>query len=46
MNYLAIELSGRTMMLLGASMSVVFIILIILFANLYNKKRNLKSKKE
>jgi hypothetical protein len=39
MNYLEIELSGRTMMLLGGLATIAFIILIIWMAKLYNKKK-------
>lgn len=38
MNYLAIELSGRTMMLMGALSSVAIILLTIWLAKRANKK--------
>lgn len=39
MNYLEIELSGRTMMLLGGLATIVFIILMVWLAKLYDKKK-------
>jgi len=39
MNYLEIELSGSTMMILGALSSIAIITLTIWIAKLYNKKR-------
>ncbi|SDS40122.1 hypothetical protein SAMN04487764_2133 [Gillisia sp. Hel1_33_143] len=38
MNYLAIELSGRSMMLLGGIMILTIIVLAIYLANRYSKK--------
>jgi len=42
MNNLQIELSGKTMMLLGGLSTIAFIILIIWIAKLYNQKKKLK----
>ncbi len=39
MNFLEIELSGRTLMIMGALLSIAFVLLIIWLARLYSKKK-------
>lgn len=40
MNYLVIELSGRTWMILGGLSTIIIILIAVWLAKLYNKKKN------